>query len=81
MKTVTPQQLRIAYQELYPTECRDVDDLEWDLGVWLDKYNQDPPAALALCESQKGKYSRALFKALNLEWPALDRRKLIVSLL
>jgi len=87
MKTVSPEQLRIAFEELFP-DCRNSNsvpksnrDFEWECGVWLDLYEKDAPAALAVCYSLKGMYSRSLYHALKITpFPDRDKRALIVNL-
>jgi len=87
MKTVTPEQLRLAFEELFP-DCRNSSsvpksnrDFEWNCGVWLDNYQKDPAANLAVCFSLKGMLSRSLYHALGISpFPDRDKRALIVNL-
>lgn len=81
MKTVTPEQLREAYESLYPEEGK------WG-GVsvfdeWLWHYEQNPVSAISTCvyrgrlrSNWKGKVTAALFEALRIPKPKTKRQML-----
>lgn len=75
IKTVSPEELKNAYEKLFPDEkCNENLQI---LGNWLKRYEEKPEACISV-SNWYGKVTKALFVALRTTMPNNKKDMLLV---